>query len=415
MGNTAPTSYNALEEGKSEAPQNQLQGLTGKAFLEALESEDENLLSKFVFLNNKKDDRDQYEGEDCFLCHRGPDTKRDLVVPLARTLTELYGYKFFVDCEAVNEHSRGFGHLDKEDVIRHALWKSRIVIVFLSRYFHESKWCLKELYTALYRKRVSPQGEYIVQIVFCDGMDPYLCESILAYSGLNLGKEFCTMFGPRQTLEQFVINPLYPTIRQLLSGDNAKQEESEIFLASWRDHCPLKPDDITQDGTIQDHELQEQKSKAPQNRLQRLTVKAFLEAPESEDEKLLSQFVFLNNKKDDRDQYEGEDCYLCHRGPETKRDLVVPLARTLTELYGYKFFVDREAVNEHSRGFGHLDKEDVIRHALWKSRVVIVFISRYFHESDWCLKELYTALYRKRDSEQGGGGGGGGYSSNCVL
>ena len=92
-------------------------------------------------------------------------------------------------------------------------------------------------------------------------MDPYLCESLSAYKSLNLGKEFCTMFRPRQTLEQFVINPLHPTIRQLLSGDNATPEQNNVFLTIWRGHCPLKPDERKWEDTVYDEEVSSNEEK----------------------------------------------------------------------------------------------------------------------------------------------------------
>ena len=74
----------------------------------------------------------------------------------------------------------------------------------------------------------------------------------------------------------------------------------------------------------------------------------------------------------------------------------MPLSRTLAKLYGIKSFVDCEPVYERSRNQGHIDKGDVLRHSLWKCQsAILIFLSPDFHTSEWCLIELYTALYRR--------------------
>ena len=171
------------------------ESLTAANFLRAMDSNDPDVLSNFVFLS-KHDPRPDYKGEDCFMSHRGPDTKRDYVVPLAKTLRELYEFKIFVDCEPVNELSRNALDLDKGEVIRHSLWKCRVVLVFLSRDFHNSKWCLLELYTALYRQRMDLENkDFVLRIIFCDDMDPDKCNEMPAYAGLDLGGKLWGSFG----------------------------------------------------------------------------------------------------------------------------------------------------------------------------------------------------------------------------
>ena len=122
-----------------------------------------------------------------------------------------------------------------------SLWKCRVFVVFLSREFHKSKWCLKELYTALYRHRGKDNHDFLVRMVFCEGMDPDICDVMPAYAGLKLGQTFGTLYKPYTTLEGFVVHCLHPTIRQLLSGNNASMVPDSVFTEKWRIHCPLKP------------------------------------------------------------------------------------------------------------------------------------------------------------------------------
>lgn len=84
---------------------------------------------------NRREDYLYKGNEHAFLSHRGIDTKSLLMVPLQRMMNDLYGYKFFLDCESVNEQSRSEVP-NKEDVIRGALWRCPVVIIFISRRFH---------------------------------------------------------------------------------------------------------------------------------------------------------------------------------------------------------------------------------------------------------------------------------------
>ena len=219
------------------------ESLTAANFLRAMDSNDPDVLSNFVFLS-KHDPRPDYEGEDCFMSHRGPGTKRDLVVPLAKTLRELYDFKFFVDCEPVNKLSRNALDLDKGEVIRHSLWKCRVILVFLSRDFHNSKWCLLELYTALCRQRMDLENkDFVLRIIFCDDMDPDKCDEMPAYAGLDLGGNFGVLSEPYTYLEDFAVG-LHPTVREIISTDDEASPLSPAsekeFLTKWRRHCPLK-------------------------------------------------------------------------------------------------------------------------------------------------------------------------------
>ena len=232
--------------------------LTAQGFLRALELEDEILLSDYVLLpqDDPRRHSTDYSGEDCFLSHRGPDTKRDLVVPLARTLTNLYGYRLFVDAQAVNEHARGSGHLPKRDVLRHALWKCQSMLILISRTFDQSSWCLRELYTALYRRR--GDSDFELCILWCDGLTPELGNHLPAYAGLQLhryhpapphqggeeesnGATAVASYQPYTTLEGFAVDCLHPVVRHLISGPTAPLVSQAIFTETWRWYCPLKP------------------------------------------------------------------------------------------------------------------------------------------------------------------------------
>ena len=216
--------------------------LTGENFLRALEAENQDLLSHFIYFQQQASTADPKQFQyDCFMSHLEQDTQRDLVAPLAETMQEIYGFHSFVDSDN-NPKGDVKSPNENKDSSRTitALWTCRVVLVFLSREFHKSNRCLKELYTALYRRR-DPSQDFIMRIVFCDGMDPGLCDSLPAYAGLDVGDTFGTLYRPYMTLEQFSVECMHPTMRQLLSGNDATIVPDGIFLQHWRRNCPLKP------------------------------------------------------------------------------------------------------------------------------------------------------------------------------
>lgn len=216
--------------------------LNAKGYLQALKSGDETEIGRYVWL--KVDGDEKYVGEDGFFSHRGVDTKKELVAPLAKLQRELYGHKIFVDCEPVNERSRS-SDVDKANILRKSLWKCPVIVIFLSRHFHESEWCLRELYTTLYRKHCD--DSVAVRVVFCEGMDPGLCKKMEEYAGLDLGWAFGTLYKAGTTYEGFVVDYLHPMICQLINGDSAEVKPVETVRTKWRQCSPLKPPDASQD------------------------------------------------------------------------------------------------------------------------------------------------------------------------
>ena len=190
---------------KNECSTSTLPDLTGLNFLDARKSTDERLLSKFIYLEDAVDAREQgRECEDCFVLSGDKGNREDLALPLTRTLRELYRYSFFVvgDESPVNQlDPSNSENLGCSKDFRHSLWHSNVVLVFLSRNFHKSNQSLMQLYTVLYRQQNDP--DFILRIIFCQGMDPGHCKNMDAYQGLNLGGGCATLSKEYTGLEDF--------------------------------------------------------------------------------------------------------------------------------------------------------------------------------------------------------------------
>jgi hypothetical protein len=121
--------------------------LTAAGYLEAIESNDRDRIGRYVLLqpNDGNDDNDtDYSAENCFLSHRGPDTKMDLIDPLTEMMQSLYGRAFFVDCVPANMQCRS-REVENANVLCRFLWSCPVIVIFLSSGYHESEWCLEEL------------------------------------------------------------------------------------------------------------------------------------------------------------------------------------------------------------------------------------------------------------------------------
>jgi len=242
-GDDSPTDAKALPKKKSWK-------MTSAGFQEAVKSGTN--LERYIFMpptssslssppENEtfgKGDGNKLISEDCFLSHRGPDKKMDLVAPFARMMTALYGMTFFVDCEATNMKSKA-QEGNKVNVLRQALWACRVVVVFLSKNFHESIWCLKELYTVMYRRQRESES-LILHIVYCDGMDPGQCRAIPEYQSLSLGDFWGTVYNQGTSLQDFATTHLHRTILQFIRGDDAVSKTPDETVAAWRKVCRVR-------------------------------------------------------------------------------------------------------------------------------------------------------------------------------
>ena len=102
-----------------------------------------------------------------FLSHRGPEIKDKLVRPLAYLLKQI-GLRIFFDQDS-KDGIQG-GQINSEEM-RHALWGSKCVVLFLTPKFCESKWCVKEANTAIALQQTK-QPERVVLPVYCLGTQP---------------------------------------------------------------------------------------------------------------------------------------------------------------------------------------------------------------------------------------------------
>ena len=85
--------------------------------------------------------------------------------------------------------------------------------------------------------------------------------------------------------------------------------------------------------------------------------------------------------------------FLSHRGPDTKEQLVRALHFILDEQKVAHFF-DQDAV--HGITLGENNADEMAR-GLFGCRLALVFFSKRFHESRWCVKEVNTILQRQED------------------
>ena len=86
------------------------------------------------------------------------------------------------------------------------------------------------------------------------------------------------------------------------------------------------------------------------------------------------------------------DIYLVHRGPDTKRDVVEPVAHLLKTL-GVPSFCD-SLPELYSMPLGH-DKVLSMRRGLSFCRLAVVLLSERFCDSPYCVKEVNTLLLRE--------------------
>lgn len=83
------------------------------------------------------------------------------------------------------------------------------------------------------------------------------------------------------------------------------------------------------------------------------------------------------------------DVFLNHRGPDTKEQFLVPLAKKIHEA-SFEPFLDRQDVHHGENIF------EVIEEALTSARMHIAVFSRNYARSPHCLRELHQMVCTKR-------------------
>lgn len=203
---------------------------SGEEFMRALREDDKETLRHYVFERPEPSAEPLPPAEDVFLSHKGDDTKRCLVKPVALVLNRDLGVSTFVDASPVNMGSR-MRDPDKSVVLARALWRCPNVVVLFSRAFHYSPWCLKELYTVLYRQHKT--GESVLRPFFW-GCDPGSVARVDAFAGLNIGKQWGLVRDPVEPLDVWAVRAVIPTIYQIARGAPVPRTEAEIHRC-WRD------------------------------------------------------------------------------------------------------------------------------------------------------------------------------------
>lgn len=140
-----------------------------------------------------------------FLCHRGPDSKEEIVRPTAWFLRNVLGVDTFIDEDTVVVGQ------NVEDTLIAAAYSSTHAVVILSPTFRQSKWCVKELNTLLKRRQ---QGEAIVlpalwQMDSLSGYDNYLNEIIPLRVPTS------------EPADRYLVNYLWPHLIQSLNLDTS--------------------------------------------------------------------------------------------------------------------------------------------------------------------------------------------------
>jgi len=207
----------------------------GQVFQAAIDKKDQPTIDQYTFPRPQTANSESFQPEQGFLSHRGPDTKLDLVGPLSRMMANLYGHSYFVDYLPTNTLERARA-ASTADAIAQSIWACKVIVVFISPNFHESEWCLKELYTALYRRQVDPSLQ-AVHIVYCDGMTLKLCNDKPGYAGLGLKDIYGTVFQQGTPLHEFASYQLHKVLYQLIHGNEEGIKPQKIALAEWQKVC----------------------------------------------------------------------------------------------------------------------------------------------------------------------------------
>eukprot|EP00522_Entomoneis_paludosa_P014534 CAMPEP_0172439438 /NCGR_PEP_ID=MMETSP1065-20121228/430_1 /TAXON_ID=265537 /ORGANISM="Amphiprora paludosa, Strain CCMP125" /LENGTH=1028 /DNA_ID=CAMNT_0013188121 /DNA_START=74 /DNA_END=3160 /DNA_ORIENTATION=- len=239
--------------------------MTASNFRQALQSPNNTKrLSNFVLLppvmeDADDDDVDQlYTPEHAFLLHRHADSHVhwDMMVPLTQLMKTLYGHEYFLDCDSASSSSsvETWEGSSQANIVCRSLWNCPVIAIVLSPTFHESEWCLKQLYTALYRQKQQPNA-VTLHIIYSEGMDAAKCQTLKEYQGLDLlssGNTGATVFKTGTSLQDFALNQLQPTLLQLIQEQQKKNpvkttlattselKSKEQALATWREHCRFR-------------------------------------------------------------------------------------------------------------------------------------------------------------------------------
>ncbi|KAH7404748.1 hypothetical protein KP509_15G041000 [Ceratopteris richardii] len=270
---------------------------------------------------------------DVFICHRGTETKRNLVSVLNGMLG-LKGITSFVDYE-MTEGTR------INPAIEDAIKNSYVHIVILSPEFANSKWCLEELFQIMSMQSsagTSHRPRKVIPI-FCDGERSMLRER---------------------------------AVRLSYNVNRSSPEERKRWGEAVESLCNFSGFEYNSNVTLQWEKLSEFV----------VEVEDFLKGVDSRSSILPEQG---HQRRSPAQDYE---VFLCYIGSDTKHNMVSVL-RGMLHWEGITCFNDYDMNDESTEIKPHI--EDAIQ----KSKVYVIFLSPKFASSKLCLEEVYQIMDRQ--------------------
>ncbi|KAH6555656.1 hypothetical protein KP509_1Z238100 [Ceratopteris richardii] len=263
---------------------------------------------------------------DVFICHRGPDTKRNIVSVLSGMLS-CKGITSFVDYEmpagsVVNR------------AIEEAIKRSSVHIVIFSPEFEKSTWCLDEV-DQIMNIQSSPGTSNIPRKVI-----PIFCDV------------------QRSEVLQRAVDSEYDL-------KHSTTEEIKRWAKAVRNVCEFGQFEYSSQTMCQWEKLQEVV----------VEVEAFIK----KEARACSSLSYQDRSHQGRKPAQGYDVFICYVGEDTKRNMVSVLRGRLHSM-GITCF-DNYNMNHEPEINPHIEE------AIKKSKAYVIFFSKNFASSKRCLEE----------------------------
>ncbi|KAH7404924.1 hypothetical protein KP509_15G049600 [Ceratopteris richardii] len=264
-----------------------------------------------------------------FICHRGPETKRNLVSVLNGMLG-LKGITSFVDYEMTEG-------TQINPAIEDAIKNSYVHIVILSPDFENSKWCLDEVLQIMSMQSSAGTSRRPRKVI------PIFCDV------------------DRSMVRERAVRLSY-NVRE------SSPEEWKRWGEAVESLCNFKGFEYHSKATLQWEKLSEIV----------VEVEDFLKGVDSRSSILPEQ------GQQRRSPTQDYDVFVCYMGSDTKHNMVSVL-RGMLHLEGISCFNNYDMSHETER-------KPLIEEAMKKSKVYVIFLSPDFATSNVCLEEVYQIM-----------------------
>ncbi|KAH7428288.1 hypothetical protein KP509_10G085000 [Ceratopteris richardii] len=274
---------------------------------------------------------------DVFLCHRGPDTKRNLVSVLSGMLS-CKGITSFVDYEipagsVVNP------------AIKEAIKRSSAHIVIFSSMFEESSWCLNEV-------------DQIMNIQSSPGTSNKPRKVIPIFCDVQ-----------RSEVRQRAVDSKYHV-------NHSTIEDIKRWAKAVQGLCQFAPFEYNSQTMCQWEKLQEGV----------VEVEAFIK----KEARACSSLSNQDRSHQRRNPAQGYNVFICYVGQDTKRNMVSVLRGRL-HFMGITCF-DNYEMNHEPEINPHIEE------AITKSKVYVISFTKNFASSKRCLEEARLIMNMQRSS-----------------